>query len=598
MNEQLLLSKLTGAPSSRAIPDGDGETTLGKEAFSSKGSLEKLLSSFAGSGSLMTRLAVKGACTAFIFMLLGLVASSVQAQSPASINLSLNKTVNSQAPNIGDVITYTLVVTNAPGSTIATGVSVKDQLPAGGVSYVPSSASALRGSGTYNTGTGIWNITSPIAPNDSVVLVLSATVLERGVWFNTAEIFSADQTDSNSTPNNQELLEDDYDAVCFSVPILWYAGDEYTVTVPSGYDQIVWYRNDVPISTSSVSTSLAEVNTDLSLTIKSPGVYRFVSYRATCPATNCCDIQVIQGPFGSLGDYVFVDANRNGAQDDGATGLDGVTVFLYDSTGTTKLDSTVTANGGKYLFDSLADGNYVVRFITPAGYQSSSANVGVVTDDLDSDAGANGFTGVYTIDTSQPESSTARNNTSVDAGFFIPGASIGDKVFVDANKDGQQATDGSEPGLAGVVVTLVSNGTVVTSLTTDANGLYSFTGLTAGVPYSVSFTTPAGYTATLANVGSDLTDSDIVGGITGPITLTLGENNTSVDAGFFIPGASIGDKVFVDANKDGQQATDGSEPGLAGVVVTLVSNGTVVTSLTTDANGLYSFTGLTAGVPY
>ena len=604
MNEQFILNKLPHYPASP--PDAGGGPTAMQARPSGGNILNRLLSSFAGYAQATTPPVLNGALWVFALLLLWLVSVPAQAQTPGTINLSLKKQISTQAPAIGDVITYTIVVANAPGSATATGVSVKDELPAGGVSYLPNSATVVRGTGIYTAAgsataaTGSWVIPS-IAPGDSAVLVLKATVLQRGVWFNTAEIIAADQTDSNSIPNNQSLVEDDYAAVCFSVPILYYAGDEYTVTIPSGYDQIVWYRNDTPISTSAVSTSLAEINGDLSLTIKSPGTYRFVTYRKGCPATNCCDIQVIQGPYGSLGDYVFLDKNKDGAQGPVATepGIDGVKVYLYDQTGTTKLDSTVTAGGGKYLFDSLTDGSYVVRFIAPTGFQSTTANAAGVPDALDSDAGMNGFTGIYTIDTSQPVSSTARNNPTVDAGFFSPSAGLGDYVFADANRNGVQ--DGGDSPIPGVVVVLL-NGTnsPIASTTTNASGFYSFTGLTPGVPYSVSFVTPTGYTSTSAQVGGDDTkdsDANPVTGQTRSVTLAAGEFNPNLDAGFYLPSASLGDYVFADNNKDGiQDAGDSPIPGV--VVVLLGANNTPIRSTTTNASGLYSFTGLTPGIPY
>ncbi|GAB4034720.1 hypothetical protein GCM10028809_41120 [Spirosoma gilvum] len=517
------------------------------------------------------------------------------------INLSLHKSISTQSPAIGDVVTYTVVVANASGFAAATNVSVKDDLPVGGVSYIPGSASVTHGTGTFTpTGsvtatTGIWSIPS-IASGDSAVLVLKATVLDRGVWFNTAEVTAADQTDANSVPNNQSLVEDDYDAVCFSVPILWYVGDEYTVTIPSGYDQIVWYRDNVPISASTVSASLAVVNSDSSLTIKSPGIYRFVTYRKGCPSANCCDIQVIQGPYGSLGDYVWADVNKDGKQDNTETGIDGVRVYLYDKTGAFKLDSTITAGGGKYLFDSLTDGGYIVRFIAPTGYQSTSANVAGVTDDLDSDAGANGFTGVYTIDTSQPESSTARNNPTVDAGFYLPSASLGDFVWNDINKDGIQ--DSGEPGIAGVTAVLYINGVASATTVTNATGFYSFTGLTPGssTSYVVGFTSPSGYTATTPYSGTDRTidsNADLITGKTESVTLAPGEFNPTLDAGYYIPSAGLGDFVWNDINHNGIQ--DGGEPPIQGVTVVLYTNGVASATTVTNASGFYSFTGLTPG---
>ena len=601
MNEQFILNKSPHEPSRPAVSDMGGGPIAVRPKSLAGGNFNQLLSSFGDCAHGTTMPIMKGALAVFSLMLLWLVSSSAQAQTSAKINLSLHKTISSQSPAIGDVVTYTVAVANAPGSTTATNVSVTDNLPVGGVAFIPGSATIVRGTGTYTpTGSttatvGTWTIPS-IAPGDSAVVVLKATVLERGVWFNTAEVTAADQTDTNSIPNNQSLTEDDYDAVCFSVPILWYVGDEYTVTIPSGYDQIVWYRDNTPISSSAVSTSLAQVNGDLSLTIKSPGTYRFVTYRNGCPATNCCDIQVIQGPYGSLGDYVWVDTNKDGAQETGEPGIDGVKVYLYDQTGTTKLDSTVTAGGGKYLFDSLTDGSYVVRFISPTGYQSTSANVVGVSDSLDSDAGVNGFTGVYTIDTSQPISSTARNNPTVDAGFYLPSAGLGDYVFADNNKDGIQNT-GDTP-IAGAVVTLYTNGVASATTVTNASGFYSFTGLTPGssTSYSVGFTTPSGYTATLAHQGTDGaldSDADIITGKTQSVTLAPGEFNPTLDAGFYIPSAGLGDYVFFDANKDGIQNT-GDTP-IAGAVVTLYTNGVASATTVTNASGFYSFTGLTPG---
>ncbi|WP_080057824.1 SdrD B-like domain-containing protein [Spirosoma aerolatum] len=540
------------------------------------------------------------ALSVLAFLLLGMAALPAQAQTQ-KINLSLHKSINSQSPAIGDVVTYTIVVANASGFATATNVSVKDELPAGGVSFIPGSATVTHGTGTFTpTGsltatTGTWSIPS-IASGDSAVLVMKATVLERGVWFNTAEVIGADQTDLNSIPGNQSLAEDDYDAVCFSVPILWYVGDEYTVTIPSGYDQIVWYRDNVPVSSTAVSTSLAEVNSDSSLTIKSPGTYRFVTYRNGCPSSNCCDIQVIQGPYGSLGDYVWLDTNQDGKQDNSETGIDSVKVYLYDNTGTVKLDSTITAGGGKYLFDSLTDGSYIVRFIAPSGYQSTSVNAAGVTDDLDSDAGLNGFTGIYTIDTSQPESSTARNNPTVDAGFYIPSAGLGDFVWNDTNKNGIQ--DDGEPPIQGVTAVLYINGVASATTVTNASGLYSFTGLTPGssTSYAVGFTTPSGFTATLPYSGTDRTkdsNADLITGMTESVTLAPGEFNSTLDAGFYIPSAGLGDFVWNDINKNGIQ--DDGEPPIQGVTAVLYINGVASATTVTNASGLYSFTGLTPG---
>ena len=487
MNEQFILND---PPQSTApIPDAGGGPTDVRAHSSGGSSFNRLLSSIVGYAQAGTMPVLKGALSVFTLLMVWLVSVPAQAQAQGTINLSLKKKISTQSPAIGDVVTYTIIVANAPGSATATGVSVKDNLPVGGVSYLPNSATVVRGTGTFTAAgsatatTGSWSIPS-VAPGDSAVLVLKATVLERGVWFNTAEITAADQTDSNSIPNNQSLVEDDYVAVCFSVPILLYTGDEYTVTIPSGYDQIVWYRNDVPISTSAISTSLAEVNGDLSLTIKSGGTYRFVTYRNGCPATNCCDIQVIDVPLAGLGDYVFLDANKDGIQNAGDSPIGGVVVTLYingvaSATTTTASSGTAT---GFYSFTGLTPGNslsYSVGFTAPTGFTTTTPLSG--TDKaLDSDADP--ITGRTASVTLAP----GEFNPTLDAGYYLPSASLGDYVFADNNKDGiQDAGDTPIPGV--VVVLLDGTNTPIRSTTTNASGLYSFTGLTPGVPYSCEF---------------------------------------------------------------------------------------------------------------
>ncbi|WP_375448407.1 SdrD B-like domain-containing protein [uncultured Fibrella sp.] len=223
-----------------------------------------------------------------------------------------------------------------------------------------------------------------------------------------------------------------------------------------------------------------------------------------------------------LGDYVFEDVNANGQQDAGIDKpIAGVVVTLM-SNGT--VVATTTTNGsGLYSFTGLTPGKpYSVSFTAPGGFSATFQNTG--NDVTDSDGNlATGLTSVYSL-------TAGENNPTVDMGYYKP-ASLGDYVFADTNRNGQQ--DAGDTPIAGVVVTLMSNGTVVATTTTNGSGLYSFTGLTPGKPYSVSFTTPTGYTATTPNTGNDATDSDPVNGLSAPVTLTSGENNTTLDAGFF-----------------------------------------------------------------
>ena len=126
-------------------------------------------------------------------------------------------------------------------------------------------------------------------------------------------------------------------------------------------------------------------------------------------------------------------------------------------------------------------------------------------------------------------------------------ASLGDFVWHDKDVDGIQ--DAGEPGIGGVVVKLLDAGdlSVVATTTTDAAGYYEFADLepdtyvvelAAGnfVAGAVLGEMPNGdWYATLRDAGNDAADSD--GDRTthrsGPVTLAAGEDNPTIDFGFF-----------------------------------------------------------------
>lgn len=85
------------------------------------------------------------------------------------------------------------------------------------------------------------------------------------------------------------------------------------------------------------------------------------------------------------GDFVWDDLDGNGKQDPGEPGINGVTVTLYQDNGDgvanptddTPYMTTVSANGGLYLFSDFPLGNYFVEFSNlPSGYNPTHTNVG------------------------------------------------------------------------------------------------------------------------------------------------------------------------------------------------------------------------------
>jgi protocatechuate 3,4-dioxygenase beta subunit len=302
-------------------------------------------------------------------------------------------------------------------------------------------------------------------------------------------------------------------------------------------------------------------------------------------------------PTASVGDYVWLDTDQDGFQDPNETGIAGVTVTLLDSAGNV-VATTVTDGSGMYLFDDVAPGDYSVQFTPPVG-TIPTLNLGGVSGATNSDMDPNtNTTGTFTVNAGD----SIRN---VDAGFYLQDpmkASLGDKVFFDANNDGIQ--DADEAGVPGVTVYLYAGDgtTILDSTTTDALGNYVFNDLPAG-DYVVGFepsSLPPGFVFSPQNApGSDSTndsDANPTTGKTNVITLSPGEKNMTVDAGIDNPTLtnSIGDYVWNDVDKDGIQ--DAGEPAVAGVTVTLYdAMGMPIGTTVTDADGFYLFPELPNG---
>jgi hypothetical protein len=283
---------------------------------------------------------------------------------------------------------------------------------------------------------------------------------------------------------------------------------------------------------------------------------------------------------------VWNDTNNNGVQDAGEMGIANVTVNLYDCTTDELVATTTTDASGLYSFTNLMPGSYRVEFVAPMGYDFTTPNVG--DDAFDSDANASGVTECVDL-------AAGETNTTIDAGLTAQPATIGDYVWNDTNNNGVQ--DAGEMGIANVTVNLYDCTTdeLVATTTTGTDGLYSFTNLMPG-SYRVEFVAPMGYDFTTPNVGDDAFDSDAnASGVTECVDLAAGETNTTVDAGLTAQPASLGDYVWNDTNNNGVQ--DAGEMGIANVTVNLYDCTTdeLVATTTTDASGLYSFTGLMPG---
>ncbi len=313
-----------------------------------------------------------------------------------------------------------------------------------------------------------------------------------------------------------------------------------------------------------------------------------------------------------VGDTIYADWDGDGTQDAGEEGIANITVYLYqDDNGDGVIDpltdglvaTAATDASGVYLFTNCGAGNYIVLVDRndadfPTGYRQ--------TQDPDE-------AGVCTTCDDDGSATLGPDDLTVDFGYQPYGSSsIGDFVWRDDDGDGVQDT--GEPGIAGITVNLYedsnNNGVVdtgdalVASTSTDANGLYLFSGLHSGnYLVDVDTTDPQLPTDGYGNryVLSTANDPHDVKGTAGP----LGTGESYLDADFgFTPGGIIGDYIWQDNDADGIQ--DLGEPGISGVSVRLYNdvngNGvydpgtdTLYATDTTDPSGIYEFTGLPAG---
>ncbi|HDD0375786.1 TPA: fibrinogen-binding adhesin SdrG C-terminal domain-containing protein, partial [Staphylococcus aureus] len=122
----------------------------------------------------------------------------------------------------------------------------------------------------------------------------------------------------------------------------------------------------------------------------------------------------------SIGDYVWLDSNKDGVQDEEENGISGVTVTLKDKNGKT-LQTTQTDGKGKYRFDNLDSGDYKVVFEKPEGLTQTATNS--TNEDEDADGGEVDVT------------ITDHDDFSIDNGYFE------DDTDADADSDADADAD-------------------------------------------------------------------------------------------------------------------------------------------------------------
>jgi len=299
----------------------------------------------------------------------------------------------------------------------------------------------------------------------------------------------------------------------------------------------------------------------------------------------------------SLGDYVWYDVNGDGVQDANEFGIAGVDVILtgLNADGVTTYTVTATTDAdGLYTFPSLAPGNYSVTVDF-----STLPDGGATVPTFDIEGATDGVANNVVV-------TDGVTRTDVDFGFRGT-STIGDLVWLDL--DGSGTVTGFEPGIPNVTLNLIWDADddgidgadpVIGTVTTDANGNYSFGDLMSG-NYRVLVTDNS-------NVLDDAVATYDLDGTTispsGSSTINgLAIGATREDADFGYRGAaSIGDRVWNDLNGDATQ--EAGEFGIEGLTVNLyqdlnndglldVGDQLIATTLT-GSNGIYNVAGLIA----
>jgi len=209
------------------------------------------------------------------------------------------------------------------------------------------------------------------------------------------------------------------------------------------------------------------------------------------------DVQPIPS---SIGDYVWLDLNEDGLQDEGEPGIEGVDLYLYNCEGTLVATTTTDADG-MYLFDTLMAGDYVIEIDVPEDHVLTAADQGA-DDALDSD---------FDVDSAKTicfSITEGMDDLNWDAGLVeVPQyVTIGDYVWNDADMNGMQ--DEAEMGIAGIEVSLYTcTDTMIAVDTTDEMGMYLFDSLMAG-DYYLAINVPFGYQISPMDAADDSLDSE------------------------------------------------------------------------------------------
>ncbi|HWQ15232.1 MAG TPA: SdrD B-like domain-containing protein [Roseiflexaceae bacterium] len=294
---------------------------------------------------------------------------------------------------------------------------------------------------------------------------------------------------------------------------------------------------------------------------------------------------------------------------DGEPGLEGVTVRLLR--GATVVDTATTDAAGDYAFSGVPPGDYLVEVVNPDVANFAVAAPAAGDNDIATLSGADGRTTTLTV---APGATVSGQSDAAVRGR----ATVSGQVWLDADGDGLREGGESAMGLPDVPVSLTLTvnipnrlSTTVSASAVTSGGTFSFANLPGGASaseasFDLSFATPSGWMATLADVGAQPGANDSDGAGTGVDQLddqALGVGvSVARDRGYLQP-VTIVARVFEERTLPLDNAYSPGDSGIPTATVTLTTTNGLVTPLNTPTIGAdgritFSVPPVDAATPY
>lgn len=291
----------------------------------------------------------------------------------STVDLELTKSVSNPSAVIGDIVTWSITVTNndANATGNATGVVIDDVIPAG--QAVIANSHVVPGTGTFDEVTGTWTVNDPIAPGESVTLTYQSIVQPSAATLDFVDLELDIESDVTEALTGTEV--------------------EFTVTVTNGAEggstaatgvqignltdgQLFFVSNSGSAShgTFNGSTGVWDFGAD-ELAVGDTATLTFRSNMGAATATLAPEVIAVDqqdvdsqannnstteddddsvsvSPFlavknRTISGIAFLDADGDGVADSLETGITNVLVSAYDTDGNL-LGTAITVGGGSY----------------------------------------------------------------------------------------------------------------------------------------------------------------------------------------------------------------------------------------------------------